>query len=376
MNPSPTPRTPKSTAMSVNMLLSPPEMIKVDSFQEPVRKSSSKNPFASRTSTTTYVSPPISPYEVSKKDITVELQRDSQSQRDPLLFDNDVYVDNSASRLPLFDSSDSESARVESQISQHIANTTHVPESARPTRDEYKVLAEATAMFFKQVVTRNFLADQQGWRAQEREINKRYTYHSLTKRPALKTLLPATSSAPKSKKIAVAMPRRARVTKPATKPQPVLKERKAPAGVTKPTPAPRKTTTKINDNRFDAFPDFAPRPDRRFYDDPLIMTKTADARDKFKAPINQPDLDDPDRHLLPPAEQHLAAYHRLTCAQYLTQKRRIFIAKVEWLKKGQDFKKTHAQGACKIDVNKASRLWDDFDKAGWFAKENFTQYLR
>jgi len=32
----------------------------------------------------------------------------------------------------------------------------------------------------------------------------------------------------------------------------------------------------------------------------------------------------------------------------------------------KDFRKTDAQQACKIDVNKASKLWTAFDKAGWF----------
>lgn len=84
---------------------------------------------------------------------------------------------------------------------------------------------------------------------------------------------------------------------------------------------------------------------------------------------------DPDRHFLHEAEVNLAATVRLTCAQYLTSKRRIFIGRVAALESNSEFKKTHAQQSCKIDVNKASRLWGAFDKVGWFDKHHFVQHL-
>ncbi|PVH73194.1 hypothetical protein DL98DRAFT_538559 [Cadophora sp. DSE1049] len=86
--------------------------------------------------------------------------------------------------------------------------------------------------------------------------------------------------------------------------------------------------------------------------------------------------EDPDSHLLHPEEIVLAANLRMDCATYLTNKRRIFIACIERMKVGKDFKKTNSQQACKIDVNKASKLWEAFNKVGWFENRHFSRVLR
>lgn len=85
--------------------------------------------------------------------------------------------------------------------------------------------------------------------------------------------------------------------------------------------------------------------------------------------------DDPDRAHLHPQELALASTLRLTCASYLTNKRKIFQARLKSLQDGKSFTKTAAQTACSIDVNKASGLWEAFDKAGWFESRFFDQYL-
>lgn len=85
--------------------------------------------------------------------------------------------------------------------------------------------------------------------------------------------------------------------------------------------------------------------------------------------------DDPDRHHLHPQEQQIAAVLRLHCGQYLFNKRKIFVAKVQSLKDGKNFGKTAAQNACPIDVNKASQLWDAFNRVGWFEREWFEKWL-
>lgn len=86
--------------------------------------------------------------------------------------------------------------------------------------------------------------------------------------------------------------------------------------------------------------------------------------------------EDPDSHLLHPEEIFLASNLRMDCATYLTNKRRIFIACIKRMKVGKDFKKTNSQQACKIDVNKASKLWEAFNKVGWFEKRHFSRVLR
>ncbi|KAK6505268.1 hypothetical protein TWF481_007180 [Arthrobotrys musiformis] len=85
---------------------------------------------------------------------------------------------------------------------------------------------------------------------------------------------------------------------------------------------------------------------------------------------------DPDRHLLHKAEQHLASTLKLSCGQYLTQKRLIFLERVTRLRAGnQVFSRTHAQQVCHIDVNKASRLFAAFEKVGWLLPQALKQYL-
>ena len=49
-------------------------------------------------------------------------------------------------------------------------------------------------------------------------------------------------------------------------------------------------------------------------------------------------------------------------AVYLDSKRRLFYEKVSRLRQGKGFRRTDAQKACRIDVNKASRLFAAFEK--------------
>lgn len=84
---------------------------------------------------------------------------------------------------------------------------------------------------------------------------------------------------------------------------------------------------------------------------------------------------DPNVHLLHPAEVHLASVLRLPCDIYLDSKRRLFAEKVHRLKQGLPFRRTDSQKACRIDVNKASRLFSAFEKVGWLEDDLFQKYL-
>lgn len=84
---------------------------------------------------------------------------------------------------------------------------------------------------------------------------------------------------------------------------------------------------------------------------------------------------DKDLHLLHPAEAHLASVLRLPCDVYLDSKRRLFAEKVHRLRQGLPFRRTDSQKACRIDVNKASRLFGAFEKIGWLEDELFLKYL-
>lgn len=84
---------------------------------------------------------------------------------------------------------------------------------------------------------------------------------------------------------------------------------------------------------------------------------------------------DPDRHMLHDAEVELAKTLNLSCAKYLSTKRRIFQARVKALQEGREFRKSNSQKACKIDANKASKLCGVFERVGWFDKKYFLRYL-
>ncbi|KAI5952766.1 hypothetical protein KGF54_003633 [Candida jiufengensis] len=71
----------------------------------------------------------------------------------------------------------------------------------------------------------------------------------------------------------------------------------------------------------------------------------------------------------------LASILRLPLAVYMDSKRRFFFEKVSKIKLGKQFRRTDAQKACRIDVNKASRLFAAFEKVGWLNDELFEKYL-
>ncbi|CAI5759010.1 unnamed protein product [Candida verbasci] len=84
---------------------------------------------------------------------------------------------------------------------------------------------------------------------------------------------------------------------------------------------------------------------------------------------------DPNIDKLHPAEVLLASILRLPVIIYLDSKKRLFFEKVSRMKIGKQFRRTDAQKACRIDVNKASRLFAAFEKVGWLNDELFEKYL-
>ncbi|TID29995.1 hypothetical protein CANINC_001507 [Pichia inconspicua] len=85
--------------------------------------------------------------------------------------------------------------------------------------------------------------------------------------------------------------------------------------------------------------------------------------------------DDPLINELHPAEVVLASILRLPCGVYLDSKRRIFQEKVKRMRYNLPFRRTDAQKSCKIDVNKASRLFAAFEKVGWFDEKHFQKFM-
>jgi len=127
---------------------------------------------------------------------------------------------------------------------------------------------------------------------------------------------------------------------------------------------PRKST---RDNDFHSLPDFCPPVAS------LLKPSSLKVNWQRNRPINL--QNDPNAHLLHADEILVAAQLRLDCATYLTSKRRIFLKKIDTLKIDREFRKTDAQKACNIDVNKASQLWEAFNKVGWFDPGWFQNHI-
>ncbi|SCU84567.1 LANO_0C01728g1_1 [Lachancea nothofagi CBS 11611] len=85
--------------------------------------------------------------------------------------------------------------------------------------------------------------------------------------------------------------------------------------------------------------------------------------------------DDPLKQFLHPAELQLAQILRLPCDLYLDSKRRLFLEKMHRMKQNLAFRRTDAQKACRIDVNKASRLFAAYERIGWLQDDKFEKFL-
>jgi hypothetical protein len=134
------------------------------------------------------------------------------------------------------------------------------------------------------------------------------------------------------------------------------------------SPKPARPATNRDDTDYNALPDYCPPLDTLPKGNPKCL------KAEWKGTVL--DLsNDPDRHMLHEAEVNLAATLRLNCATYLCSKRRVFQARIEALRIGKEFRKTDAQQACKIDVNKASKLWQSYEKVGWFNPDYFRHHL-
>ncbi|KAK9446635.1 Homeodomain-like protein [Limtongia smithiae] len=142
---------------------------------------------------------------------------------------------------------------------------------------------------------------------------------------------------------------------------------RSPAAFVVPRDAPAASpASTVHDIDTDNVPDFSP---------PLSsLDSSKGMRTDWKG--TPMDLDaDPDRHLLHPHELQLASVLRLPCAVYLDSKKRIFAERVFRARKGLQFRRTDSQKACRIDVNKATRLFVAFERVGWFDDKWLAPYM-
>nr|AUD11402.1 homeodomain-like protein [Penicillium oxalicum] len=310
-------------------------------------------------------SPPVTPYTGANKKRRsqtaeqIEAEIEANASRDPVLFPRQDSI--APEEPPLFGpmAPPAAEALVEQHIDSHMARFEN--KRNRPTRDEYR-LALSCVPIVSSLYNRNPAA----WAREERETLERQLALMNRARPAgeaevkLKKLAPAPAKKVVGGAPRVPRPRVKRTPKSTPKQQTLDSfEMPSPPSASK----PRVIGTNRDDTDFNALPDFSPPVD----------TLGGNAK-ALKADWKGQMLDlsqDPDRLLLGPAELNLASTLRLSCATYLCSKRRIFEARVRALRVGKEFRKTDAQQACKIDVNKASKLWTAYDRVGWFKPEYF-----
>lgn len=313
------------------------------------------------------ISPPISPQTTSKE----QGRRDEgEGLRDPLLFPSSQDSSLAVTTRPLFfQAATTVVHSKEAAIEEHIATRTATGAPV-PTAQEYNLTVETLSKFkFGSVVHQQIRKDPAAWLRHERAYERYYLAQGPQKSrktssqkltsPSYKKLAPAPAGVQKSR---VTVPRVRNNPKPKrAAPVPQLDDDGSPRPSAPVLKAQRPATTR-DDNHYSELPDYSPQPSGSLGSKGL----KADWSGKMLDLSN-----DPDRHELHASELNLASTLRLTCAMYITSKRRIFIARVAALSKNKEFRKTDAQQACKIDVNKASKLWTAFDKAGWFEVGHF-----
>ncbi|KAI9845668.1 MAG: hypothetical protein M1837_004642 [Sclerophora amabilis] len=389
--------------MDLSQLLSPPESKPRDQFS-PVRNASPHKPQRTSPITSEFTLPPITSAlstdlimgrlpspprtpsafaarRANRQSSASDLGSDSQDVRDPLLFSRHTPPAHVEMDQPLFPPCEQSSTSTSSQLvhvdpnmdelvthhmAMHMSQYRH--SATKPTRDEYHL-----ALSCVPIVSRKYAQNPQKWLQQERRIlDERFSKaNRVWKRPitsGLAKLAPAPSHGVKKPTPTGRAPRPPRAAPRTPKRTPPKKVRDSSDGDRSDSPNKRAIGTSREDTDFETLPDYAPPTSTLPQNNPKVLK--ADWKGQML------DLSrDPHRHLLHEAEVHLAATLRLSCATYLCSKRRIFMARVNALHAGKEFRKTDSQQACKIDVNKASKLWTAYDKVGWFKPVHF-QHLR
>ena len=404
-----TPSTPKQS--SIYSLLSPPKEKRKDSFDlhspRAMAVLTPNSSFTMATSphkmvvapstppqlgpTTPKITAYLSPVSPQFQDVKCKLPREeSEGSQDPQLFAGSDSGDNGLpSDVPLFSHRTPRSDRMDvdldqpaSVISQHMRrmssqqSTVSTISSSMPSKADYELVAACFREMNRPLqmnVIKFVREDPLGFlrrnKAELASIGKTPPKKKQSSKPSHRRVLSATPTF-KKQRTAVLAP----------KPRPVRAAPRQPMVQTfyahgfqeiKHTSpqlpkAPRPISTR-EDTDYASIPDYAPS-----------LSSLGNSPRSLKVEWKGSPLpldNDPDRHLLHDVEVAAASALRLTCAQYLTSKRRIFAAKLDKLRTGKEFRKTDAQQACKIDVNKASRLWAAFDRVHWFDREHFTRWL-
>ncbi|ODA84150.1 hypothetical protein RJ55_02668 [Drechmeria coniospora] len=402
MGPPPRPAQPmEAPKFAVSSLMSPPQAIH-DSFTHdsslsdrahPETKHGKGGPFSARQPLP--MSPPVSPDSnpIGPAAATADRRSPSSSsssssvravQKDPLLYPNDEHLASMHPQAPLFRPTELEQQHLHHRriVDDHVRARSPVIFAsglAPPRRDEYEL-----ALTFRSQVMKHFTTNRRGWLRQERALLEADRRAGRRGHGMLR--LPSRATRPVAAKPAVVVkarsgsaerfPRTAdhgrqgatRIRRDGAAAGPARGARPAHGRLSAtPEPSRRVVAPNREDKDFAALPDYCPSLD-------TLPSRANSLKVDWKGqPI---DLgNDPHRSLLHPDEVLLAGNLRLDCATYLTNKRRIFERRLQCLHRGKEFRKTDAQQACKIDVNKASKLWTAYERVGWLDAAHVRRFL-
>ncbi|EJT79760.1 hypothetical protein GGTG_04844 [Gaeumannomyces tritici R3-111a-1] len=376
-------------ALKIVSLMSPPELPPFETFSQSalsatptiMRPSSDER----RTGPDPPLSPPISPFAKSTNCIDPTPASREGSQHDPILYPGAADISPTPSHQPLFKAPGGTSSPVpvpavavpiaaaapavaedKRSVDQHLASRPSYlfKVTTPPKRDEYEL-----ALYFKSSVMQSYTQNPSGWLRKERAIlmeDKRASMKAAEAKAKFQPILPAKTRRPSAM----------RVSKP--KPllpiyKPLITAASSPGAAGAGTTAAgggggKPVGPNREDKAFEMLPDFCPP----------LGSLPANRPNCLKVDWKGNALDltnDPHAHRLHPDERLLAAGLRLDCATYLTSKRRIFMRRLECARIGKEFRKTDAQQACKIDVNKASKLWTAYERVRWLDVEWMKPYI-
>ncbi|KAI1804004.1 hypothetical protein F4811DRAFT_562157 [Daldinia bambusicola] len=364
--------------LDISSLMSPPEPIRLESFSQG-RESNPTGPTVSDVrllQPISPISPPISPAEKVNDHSVNPAPSANTAVQDPILYPSQD-VTRSPQQQPLFAQDDSIDVRriVDEHVNVRPADLFR--HASPPKREDYELI-----IFFRSQVMKKYLENPKSWLKRERNqlladrrAGARYSKFKPQPKPILPAKIPQVrkeTQRPKTVKPAKVV----KATQPgAAAPRPIRsypttnpgQSANRPPSAT-PDPSPRRAVAPNREDKdFASLPNFCPPLD-------TLPARSNSLKVDWKGtPIDL--SNDPHRNLLHPDEIILAANLRLDCATYLTSKRRMFIRRRECLKMGKEFRKTDAQQACKIDVNKASKLWTAFEKVGWLEKDWMDEYM-
>lgn len=371
----PPPPHPKDTAkkVDINSLMSPPDPV-FDSFNQ-----ANKNAVASNASTAVShgqplsdkhplpMSPPVSPYSKPILPATATPTTPSNQVKDPVLYPTDEASPSSQPSLFVPVDLDLHQRIVDDHVRARSAGTFGVVQP--PQRQDY-----LDTLNFQSQVMKQFTVNRKAWLRKEREFLVADRRAGAHRYQAIMPARPIAAAKPTSR-----LQRTDRVSKPQghsraartsiSSASGVAPAKQKPAQRTSATPEPsRRASTMREDKDFESIPDYSP---------------PASSLPSRAASLMKPDWrgqpidlsNDPYAHLLHPDELMLAGNLRLDCATYITSKRRLFERRLECARIRKEFRKTDAQQACNIDVNKASKLWTAYEKVGWLNLKWMDPYM-